>query len=369
MASPKITVTRLAYVHYAHPTLARALEFLLDFGMEVERNDGDTVYLRGYSEQPFIYTASQSSDGKRHFLGATWEVASFADLEVAANHSSAVPAGITDSSAPGGGRTVTLIDPLGNPLHFIHGQTLRSTTSTGTLEPTPHPANASTSKPRQGQFRRFSPGPSPVHKVGHYGYTIPASSFDTTLAWYLQTVNLKRSDTIYSPITGRDETVFTHIDLGQTYTDHHAFFLASSPALPPSSSGHIHHTSFETNDLDTQVLGHYHLRNNSWTNCWGVGRHVLGSQVFDYWFDASGNILEHYSDGDLVNEDTPEKRQAASKDSLAVWGPNVPLGFLTGRVEDAGKEVPMGPPAGVIGEVAGDAGGVRNSGRAVGVEA
>jgi hypothetical protein len=28
-------------------------------------------------------------------------------------------------------------------------------------------------------------------------------------------------------------------------------------------------------------------------------QHVLGSQVFDYWFDTSKFMVEHYADGDL----------------------------------------------------------------------
>ena len=60
-------------------------------------------------------------------------------------------------------------------------------------------------------------------------------------------------------------------------------------------------------------------------------------------FDASGNIVEHYSDGDLVNEDTPHSRAAAAPDTLHIWGPNIPLAFLTGKIEDAGKEVPQPP--------------------------
>lgn len=45
----------------------------------------------------------------------------------------------------------------------------------------------------------------------------------------------------------------------------------------------MHHTSYETHDFDTQVLGHDWLREKGYKNCWGVGRHVLGSQIFDYW--------------------------------------------------------------------------------------
>lgn len=50
----------------------------------------------------------------------------------------------------------------------------------------------------------------------------------------------------------------------------------------------MHHSSFETHDFDTQVLGHDWLREKGYKNCWGVGRHVLGSQIFDYWYEYSG---------------------------------------------------------------------------------
>jgi hypothetical protein len=45
----------------------------------------------------------------------------------------------------------------------------------------------------------------------------------------------------------------------------------------------------------------------------------LGSQVFDYWFDTSKFILEHYADGDLVNKDTPVTHVQAGPKALAVW--------------------------------------------------
>jgi hypothetical protein len=36
--------------------------------------------------------------------------------------------------------------------------------------------------------------------------------------------------------------------------------------------------------MDSQIVGHYHLERNGWTNAWGVGRHIFGSQIFDYWY-------------------------------------------------------------------------------------
>jgi hypothetical protein len=105
-----------------------------------------------------------------------------------------------------------------------------------------------------------------------------------------------------------------HLDLGEEFVDHHSFFIFEGPV------SHVHHSSFEVHDFDIQVLGHDWLRSKGYKNCWGVGRHVMGSQIFDYWFDTSDFILEHYVDGDLVNCTSETKISQASPDGLHVWG-------------------------------------------------
>lgn len=39
-------------------------------------------------------------------------------------------------------------------------------------------------------------------------------------------------------------------------------------------------------------------------------------------------MVEHYADGDLVNEKTPLGYGPAGHEGLAVWGPDVPKEFL-----------------------------------------
>lgn len=117
--------------------------------------------------------------------------------------------------------------------------------------------------------------------------------------------------------------MFAHLDLGPLPTDHHCFFLNVVPSSP-----HIHHCSFEVHDYDTQHLGHQWLAMKGYKSVWGVGRHILGSQIFDYWWDPAGNMVEHYADGDVVNENTPIGYVEAGSDSLAIWGPDVPAEFL-----------------------------------------
>jgi hypothetical protein len=55
---------------------------------------------------------------------------------------------------------------------------------------------------------------------------------------------------------------------------------------------HVHHCSFEVHDFDTQLLGHKWLAAKGYKSVWGVGRHILGSQIFDYWWDTSNYMVE-----------------------------------------------------------------------------
>ena len=74
-------------------------------------------------------------------------------------------------------------------------------------------------------------------------------------------------------------------------------------------------------DWDAVMVGHDHLARAGHTHHAGIGRHVLGSQVFDYWKDPFGNVLEHFTDGDLLN--------ASHETGLA--DPGVALGTQWGK--------------------------------------
>lgn len=60
---------------------------------------------------------------------------------------------------------------------------------------------------------------------------------------------------------------------------------------------------------------------------------------YSYRFDASGFIVEHYSDGDLVNQNTKHTREPVAAGKMALWGPQPSRAFLTGRMEDL-EQVP-----------------------------
>ncbi|CAK7227588.1 hypothetical protein SCUCBS95973_006592 [Sporothrix curviconia] len=314
MTSPrKITLLRIAHVYYTHKDTASAARFLDDFGFtKIEghkssgdgnrENDVNKTYYRGTGPEPFLYCLASGSADK--FGGAAFVVASREDLDyAAATIPNATPVHAMNDE-PGGGFRVTFLDPVdGFPFHLVYGQTPVETH--GDVPSTDRPFN----------YVR----PAPVHKFGHFGMCV--TNFSSAYAFYTSRFNFAPSDLVHDA-AGRDITTFLHLDLGSTLVDHHCFFFFEGPV------SHVHHSSFETYDFDTQVLGHDWLRAKGYENCWGVGRHVMGSQIFDYWFDPSRFILEHYVDGDLVNNECKANRRLASPDDLHVWGPDLPATFL-----------------------------------------
>ncbi|EDU47534.1 Trihydroxytoluene oxygenase [Pyrenophora tritici-repentis] len=317
----QIKLTKLVHMRYQHPNLDEISTFLRDFGMSVAKQVDEKVWFKGYSDDQYVYYARR---GPKKFLGGTFEVASYAELEKAAKLPCAA-SGIQElTDAPGGGSMVTLHDPEGFPINLLYGQTKK--------EAGPYPetliTNYENNKPRIARFQRFKPGPAAVHKLGHYGLCV--TNFQQEMQWYTRTFNIVPTDFLYintpdDPSQPRkDVAIFAHIDLGPDYTDHHTIFLSQNP------SAHVHHSSFEVHDFDTQKLGHEWLAKKGYDSVWGVGRHILGSQLFDYWWDTTGFMIEHYADGDLVNEETEVGWGEAGDESLAVWGPEVPGWFLEG---------------------------------------
>lgn len=211
----KIRMLRLAHVHYQHPDLQKAHEFLVHFGLEpVEKNE-TRIYYRGYGKDAYCYLAELSPTGTKFFGGGAFVVESYDDLEKASRLPGASL--IEKAEGPGGGHCVILKDPNDMAVKLLYGQE--------EMDPSMHPSkyryNTAQEKDRIGDFHRMKPGPTKVHKLGHYGFMMPEDRFEKTRQWYLDTFNMSLTDTVYNAETGQDETSFLHIDLGETYVDHH----------------------------------------------------------------------------------------------------------------------------------------------------
>ncbi|MCJ1297874.1 hypothetical protein MMC08_000662 [Hypocenomyce scalaris] len=322
-SAAQIRIMKLVFMRYQHPDLQEITTFLRDFGLTVVKKTETEAWYRGYGADQYVYYIRK---GPREFLGGAFAVESFEELEKATRIPGAqvIGNGIEEmKDAPGGGHIVTVTDPEGFPISLIYGQAPAQAQSM----PEKIILNDEIDKPRARKFQRFSPGPAAVHKLGHYGLVV--YDFEKQFSFYTKNFNLMPSNMLYIPgADGKPQNVamFAHIDRGQELVDHHSIFLVSLP--PDATKPHVHHCSFEIHDFDTQALGHDWLTRKGYKSAWGLGRHIIGSQIFDYWWDPNGFMVEHYIDGDVVNQDTPVSFDPAASAKDAAWGPDVPMTFL-----------------------------------------
>jgi hypothetical protein len=311
---PTIKVVDVAYVRFAKPDLAAVARFGADFGLLPAVETADALYLRGYGGDHHCYVAERGAAPA--FLGFGLVAAAASDLERLAALPGAGP--VESVREPGGGRRVRLTAPNGVLVDVVHGQERVTPTP---MRP-PLLVNSAVSAPRRNAAQRAPSGAAQVKRLGHV--VLQTRQHARVLSWLLRTFGLIVSD--YQVLPQAPETgpviAFLRCDLGATPADHHSLALAAGFAES------FEHAAFEVQDLDAVALGGEHLRRQGWTRAWGVGRHILGSQLFDYWRDPDGTLLEHYADGDLFDASVPTASSPFSRHGLSQWGPPLPADFI-----------------------------------------
>ncbi|KIW90389.1 uncharacterized protein Z519_09034 [Cladophialophora bantiana CBS 173.52] len=201
----KIQLLRLAHVHYQHPNLAQAKEFLLDFGLDVVEENEQKIFARGHGIDPIL------------------------------------------------------------PCFYMGNKSIRRVD----ISPKANTTQAKTKNDRASFIDSSMGRARSIHKLSHFGFMVPSSKFLSNRTWYLNTSNLLIMDSVFDSETDNDVTSFIHIDLG---------------TRTPTTM-----------------------------------------------FDPSGFIVEHYTDGDLINCDTAVHREQVAKHSLYVWVANSPRSFPVGK--------------------------------------
>ena len=339
--SPLIKVAGLAWLEFEKPDLDRAERFLADFGFTVADRTPETLLLRGRWTGAAGLVVRRGSSSR--FAGVAFQAAARDDLDRLARGTGGA---VTPQS---GGHAVELRDPSGYLVQVVYGVPEYRALP----ERLPLALNFGPEPERVNATQRPARRPAEIERLGHV--VLGTTRFLTALDWYLGTLGLIVSDFLY--LDGQRERgpamAFIRCDQGSVPTDHHSLAMLLQPR-----TGYVH-SAYQLTDLDEVAASGEYLRERGYRHAWGIGRHIQGSQIFDYWRDPDRLMFEHYADGDLFDSSAEPGWAPLSVSGLAQWGPKTTAEFTGARdpgvvvaaikaLRDKGNEVDLATLRGLV---------------------
>ena len=311
--NPVIKVADIAWLEFEKPDLSRAEAFAQAFGFTTAARTRDEVQLRG--TDPGAPCVILRRGVRSRFVGIAFAAQDEVDVLRIADAT-----GISVHALPEsiGGVSADLVDPSGIPVKVVAG-----------MHPLPalpsqqeHVFNFGDRVARANATQRPSRSPAKVQRLGHV--VISSTRYTEALNWYLDNLGMIVSDFLYYP-GQRDRgpvMSFMRCDRGAAPADHHTLAMTLGPV------NRYVHSAYQVCDLDAIGAGHRYLTERGYKHSWGIGRHIQGSQIFDYWRDPDGFLVEHFSDGDLFDSSLEPGWAPMTATGLAQWGPPVSKDFL-----------------------------------------
>ncbi|QIK74713.1 VOC family protein [Nocardioides piscis] len=312
-ANPIIKVVDLAWLEFEKTDLSAAERFANAFGFVTVSRTSEELQLRGaYAGAPAVIIRHGI---RSRFAGAAFRAAESSDLVRLANATDtridALPeslgGAVVDLTAPDGAGVRVIADTHELPARAIQ-EPLVLNTGGGVRR-----TNATQRAPRV---------PAVVERLGHV--VLQSTRLRQSLDWYLEHLGLIVSDFLYYPgQRERGPTMsFIRCDRGSEPVDHHALAMTLGP------SNRYVHSAYQVSDLDALAAGGEHLLDHGYHRSWGIGRHIQGSQIFDYWRDPDGFLVEHFTDGDRFDSSLAPGWAPMTASGLAQWGPPASKDFL-----------------------------------------
>jgi Glyoxalase/Bleomycin resistance protein/Dioxygenase superfamily len=322
--NPVIKVADLAWLEFEKPDLSRAETFARAFGFGVVSRTTDELQLRGTDAGAPCVLVRRGQ--RTRFCGVAFKAQDEIDVLRLADKTNAPTRALPGSL---GGVAVELTDPSGTPVKVVAGMHELPELSG---QP-PHVFNFGHDLRRTNATQRPPRAPATIQRLGHL--VMQSSKYIESLNWYLEHFGLIVSDFLYySGQRHRGPTMsFIRCDRGSTPSDHHTLAMALGPA------NRYIHSAYQVSDLDALAAGGEHLRERGYVRSWGIGRHIQGSQLFDYWRDPDGFLVEHFTDGDMFDNTLEPGWAPFTASGLAQWGPRATRDFLGTDPKNARHEV------------------------------
>jgi catechol 2,3-dioxygenase-like lactoylglutathione lyase family enzyme len=310
--NPVIKVEDLAWLEFDKPDLAQAEQFAHAFGFATAARTADELLLRGmYAGAPAVIIRK----GPSRYAGAAFKAADDNDLLRLAD---ATGTRVTNLQESIGGLTVDLKAPDGAGVRVVSGTHELPALHTQV----DHVLNTGGEVRRTNSTQRPRRTPALVERLGHV--VLQSTTYQQSLDWYLQHLGLIVSDFKYFD-GQRDKgptMSFIRCDRGSLPADHHTLAMTLGPR------NRYVHSAYQVSDLDALAAGGQYLLDQGYYRSWGIGRHIEGSQIFDYWRDPDGFLVEHFTDGDRFDNTLESGWSPMTASGLAQWGPPASADFL-----------------------------------------
>jgi catechol 2,3-dioxygenase-like lactoylglutathione lyase family enzyme len=311
--NPVIKVVDIAWLEFEKPDLVRSEAFARAFGFQAAQRNPQELQLRGTQAGAPCVIVRQGP--RTRFTGAAFRAGDEADVVRLADKSGTRARALPETL---GGLAVDLVDPSGMPVRVVAG--MHELPELPGQQPLTFNFGHHTARINSGQ--RPARVPARVQRLGHL--VVQTTKYRESLNWYLDNLGMVVSDFLFFPgQRDRGPTMsFVRCDRGSTPADHHTLAVALGPA------NRYVHSAYQVSDLDALAAGGEYLGERGYFRSWGIGRHIQGSQIFDYWRDPDGFLVEHFADGDKFDNTVEPGWAPFSASGLAQWGPAVTKDFL-----------------------------------------
>ncbi len=286
------------------PELGAARRFFTAFGLDVRDIPGGLALYTYRGEHCWASVHESGRPKRLEYLsfGAYPE-----DVEPLARRARESGAVLTDPHPLSDGQGVWMRDPDGIAVQLKAAGKVTPATA-AVMEPPAASINAvgaaiAPARSKGGQVR--------PQRLSHL--LLFSTDVERSLRFYADVLGLRLSD------RSQDLIAFTH---GAHSSDHHLLALVKSPA--PG----LHHSSWIVRNVDEIGLGMEQMLAAGFTEGWGVGRHVIGSNYFYYARDPWGSFAEFSCGIDYIDAATEwPAGDYPPEDSFYLWGPSVPEYF------------------------------------------
>ncbi|WP_123023737.1 VOC family protein [Mycolicibacterium stellerae] len=311
--NPVIKVADIAWLEFEKPDLDRAEAFARAFGFAIVMRTPDELQLRG-ADAGAPCVLLRRGDRSR-FVGTAFRAVDEVDVLRLADVARAPTKPLPESL---GGICVDLVNPSGLPVRVVAG----THELPELAHQQPHVFNVGRELNRTNATQRPPRVAARVQRLGHV--VLQTTRYTETLNFYLDTLGMIVSDFLFYPGQRARGPVMSFIrcDRGSDPADHHTLALALGPA------DRYVHSAYQVCDLDALAAGGEYLAELGYFRSWGIGRHIQGSQLFDYWRDPDGFLVEHFADGDMFDNTLEPGWAQFTATGLAQWGPPVTKDFL-----------------------------------------